>query len=194
MRKQLDSVQITDISLCLSVAQRSKCHRRYVGCVIRYIDGGMVTGRNGHPRNTAEDDRCLRSEIGVASNTGVEMGFCTHAEENALLFCDFSRMKGSEVFISDHPCPKCLKALMQCGASAVYYYGSLEELSLLMIKRLKPKVEFWSIDSSMKPDLGMWVTSETQRAFVLTVDEEERILESARRSAFAAKTANTSTS
>ncbi len=156
--------------LAFLTAGHSKCHRDQVGCAIYYRTGGTVTGRNGHPRRTADDGSCLRDELKVESGTHIETGFCTHAEQNALLFSDFSRLEGCRIYITRKPCGSCLKSLMQSGASDVYYVGSLGLEELNLIRRLDPASVFWSADEYTGPEITRW-RSETHLAFALTAEE-----------------------
>lgn len=114
----------------LWVAQRADCTRRQVGCVLVDQDHRVIgTGYNGAP---AGDEGCLSGgcprgqlgydEIAEFSNYDQGPGRCIsiHAEANALLYARTS-CKGAIAYITDPPCPTCLKLLRGAGVERIVH-------------------------------------------------------------------------
>ena len=114
------------LSFADKVAEKSKCQKRKVGCVIVGKDGRVVvTAYNGHPSKTTQDHICLRKN--VKSGTNTEIGSCCHSEINSLIFADFNRLEGSTMYLTHPPCKGCSPYLLQAKlANLVYYNDEIE--------------------------------------------------------------------
>lgn len=83
------------------VSKRSTCLRRHYGCVIVKDDIIIATGYCGNPRG--EDNCC---ETGVCKRAGAERyhGYencnSVHAEQNALIATERSKLIGSTVYLA----------------------------------------------------------------------------------------------
>jgi len=109
------------LSIAEGIAQKSKCQKRQVGAVI--VDGyGRVvaTGYNFHPRNTYKDHVCLRKDI--PSGEQMDVGYCCHAERNAITFANFNDMQGATLYLTHAPCGSCACMILQAGIGDLVYY------------------------------------------------------------------------
>jgi dCMP deaminase len=103
--------------MAMTLARRSTCSRRRVGCVItsscyRYVYG---VGYNGNASGMS--DKCDRPE--EQSNCG-----CLHAEENAVINCQIGRDVEKYVYTTVFPCVMCAKRLVNLGGVSRIFYKS----------------------------------------------------------------------
>lgn len=92
-------------------AQRSKCGRKQVGCVLASEDFSRFwTGYNGGPKGGI--NTCRRVETG---NCG-----CTHAEMNAVAKCGHDAVY---VFQTAWPCERCAVMLVNAGVKEAWFTG-----------------------------------------------------------------------
>lgn len=124
-------------------ALRSNCIKRGVGCVIVKDDRIISIGYNGTPKNTKNcyDGGCERcNDKTIKSGENLELCKCLHAEENALLFCDFFKMENAVMYITNFPCLTCSKKIIQSGIKKIYYmnsYNSNDSLEYLESSGIK---------------------------------------------------------
>jgi dCMP deaminase len=105
-------------------AQRTNCIKRGVGCVIVKDDRIISIGYNGTPKNTVNcyEGGCERcNDSSIPSGEKLDICKCLHAEENALLFCDFFKTENSVMYITHFPCLTCSKKIIQAGVKKIYY-------------------------------------------------------------------------
>ncbi|QEM41611.1 deoxycytidylate deaminase [Gordonia phage Boopy] len=113
-----------------AVAERSKCSRAKIGCVI--VDRGQVvisTGYNGPPPNYLGDRGGVSNgcrvwcERAKQSHTDDSYSTCpsNHAEANAIVRADWSRMSGSTAYVTGAVCLTCAKLLAAAGVSHVVH-------------------------------------------------------------------------
>lgn len=95
------------LRLAATLAQRSKCLRLQVGCVIASADGRHVfgVGYNGGAAGV-EEDECTGAE-GVCG--------CLHAEDNAVVNCGAPRIEQKVVLVTHLPCAACAKRIINLG-------------------------------------------------------------------------------
>lgn len=114
--------------LASAVATRADCTRRRVGCVVLDKDNRVAsTGYNasypGGPSCLA--GQCPRGQSTVAPGSQYEHGsgtcVATHAEANALLYADYSRLRGGTAYITTEPCDGCRKLLQAVPLSRVVW-------------------------------------------------------------------------
>ena len=130
----------TMMNIARTIAQRSTCARRQVGCVLTDVYGRVLSmGHNGVPRNWLH---CTEHPCaGVEHHSGVGLEICQaiHAEQNALLFCsDIAKIR--ICYVTTSPCPHCVKMLLNTEVRMVLYdemYGStpfhmLEDAGILI--------------------------------------------------------------
>ena len=109
------------LRMAREISRLGTCCRLKVGCILLRADGGLASGGfngalPGMPHCTPEtcgpDKRCLHT---------------SHAEENALGFCDGPV---SVAYVTDEPCLTCTRALVRRGVRRVVFarpYTSIAE-------------------------------------------------------------------
>lgn len=112
------SLELTLMEVARTWSLRSTCTRRSVGCVVASPEGHtLATGYNGSAPGAPHccDVGCL-----------VVDGHCvrtTHAEANAI--AQAARrgvvLDGATVYVTAHPCPRCLGLLIAAGVVRVVY-------------------------------------------------------------------------
>lgn len=118
MRKDWDSY-FMDIAYMVST--RSTCDRLNVGCVIVKDNQIISTGYNGSIHSEPHCD-----EVGHLYN---EQGRCVrtiHAEQNAILHADYTKLKGATAYITHESCEQCTKFLIQQGISRIVFAEAYE--------------------------------------------------------------------
>lgn len=111
--------------VAFAIAQRADCTRRQVGAVIvDHYDRIISTGRNGSPPGGPS---CLRGECprGLITyeelpkdssyDSGVGLCVAVHAEANAIIFGDPSRMRGGTMYVTEKPCVGCQRLIDGMG-------------------------------------------------------------------------------
>ena len=100
------------LRMAVELSRLGTCCRLKVGCVLLRPDGGIASGGyNGAlpgmahctPETCGEGQRCLHT---------------SHAEENALGFCDGLV---STAYVTDEPCLTCTRALVRRGVRRVVF-------------------------------------------------------------------------
>jgi dCMP deaminase len=109
------------LRMALELSRLGTCCRLKVGCILIRQDGGIASGGyNGAlpgmphctPETCSPNQRCLHT---------------SHAEENALGFCDGSIVTA---YVTDEPCLTCTRALIRRGANRVVFmrpYASISD-------------------------------------------------------------------
>ena len=133
------------MGLMNSVAIRSEDPHTKVGAVILDKKGRIVgTGYNSLPRGLSQEDFPLtRPE---------KYNHIIHAELNAILFSESSRLDGATLYVSFLPCCSCAKSIVQVGISKVVYGteyiskdgNSGQDIGLKMMQKAGIKVEQYS--------------------------------------------------
>lgn len=126
-----------------AVAARADCTRRRVGAVIVDTDRRIVgTGYNGGP---AGGKSCLAGECprgtksrdevepGSSYDTGAGACIALHAEQNALLYSDYTKRKGGAIYITCEPCEGCRRELSGSGLSFIYWRATDGEIVYVFI-------------------------------------------------------------
>jgi len=102
-------------------AKESKCQKRQIGAVIVAADGRCVNcSYNFHPRNTDLDHECLRKDI--ATGTQMDVGYCCHAEINAIIFTGWHDLQGATLYLTQAPCSACAPYIVQAGIAHLVYF------------------------------------------------------------------------
>lgn len=100
----------------LTVAERSTCSRRQVGCVITTKDYRRVLSIGYNGNASGLPNRCDKPEDTGACG-------CLHAEENACISCSESPYTPKILFTTVYPCKMCAKRIVQLGGVfRVFYY------------------------------------------------------------------------
>lgn len=120
------------LALAETTAMRAACSRRKVGAAIFDENHRVVSlGYNGAPSGMPDclSGACPRGSLDVvAADSDYDHpgtpGFCiaAHAEANALIYAG-TRSRGCTIFITDAPCPGCLKLLAAAGVARAVWPG-----------------------------------------------------------------------
>jgi dCMP deaminase len=107
--------------------------KRRVGCIVVKDRAIIATGYNGTPRGlpNCSDDGCPRCNGGTSCGERLDLCYCLHAEENALLeagrgissrvYIMVARVCGGELYCTSCPCLGCAKKIIQVGIKRVLY-------------------------------------------------------------------------
>jgi len=124
------------------IAQRSVCLRRKVGCLIVRNHQILCTGYNGPPAghpHPQELGGCERDIEGIKPGERLELCWCLHAEQNAILQAARNgvSIEGAEIYVTTFPCPICARMIANSGIRHVKVFGSYpgEERSRLVLER-----------------------------------------------------------
>lgn len=114
------------LAIAKTVSTRADCSRRQVGAVIVGSDHRIVsTGYNGGP---SKGPSCLAGECprarstvapGSSYDTGAGSCIAVHAEANAIIYADYSALRGSTMYVTDWPCDGCSRLINGAGISRV---------------------------------------------------------------------------
>lgn len=114
----------TWLDVAHTVARRSWCIRRQAGVAIVDKDNRIVaTGYNGPPAGLDKPFApciawCARATTGGQSNSYDDC-VSVHAEVNALIYADRSRIEGGTLYVTSVPCFSCAKAVANSGVARV---------------------------------------------------------------------------
>lgn len=128
------------MKLAKTVALRSPCLNRQVGCVLVNKDNHILsTGYNGVPSKIDHCIMCKRK----GSSEGENLYACqsVHAEQNALLQCPDIR-EIETCYVTLNPCEICLRMLANTTTKRIvfeslYSASSIKYVQLFWVKRLK---------------------------------------------------------
>ena len=112
---------VTMMDIARTIARRSTCARRQVGCVLTDAYGRVLSlGHNGVPRGHTHCTEHPCPGVGIASGGGLETCQAIHAEQNALLFCaDITKIRAC--YVTASPCAHCVKMLLNTECRIVIY-------------------------------------------------------------------------
>ena len=107
-----------------TIARRSRCSRAQVGAVIVSSDQRIsATGYNGPAANFTEPGDCVNWCPRAQGNTPLDNTYdacpAIHAEANALLYVDRSRVEGGTIYVTGACCMQCAKLVSNSGISRV---------------------------------------------------------------------------
>lgn len=109
------------MALASTIAERSTCRRRRVGCVLTDAWGRVLSmGHNGAPRGMSH---CLEHAcVGADQPSGQGLDLCQaiHAEQNAIMFCP-DVMKIQSCWVTTAPCVHCVKMLLNTTCQEVVF-------------------------------------------------------------------------
>jgi len=109
------------IRMALEISRLGTCCRLKVGCVLLRVDGGVASG--GYNGALPGMPHCTPDTCGP----GMRCLHTSHAEENALGFCDGVV---HTAYVTDEPCLTCTRALVRRGVRRVVFlrpYTSIAE-------------------------------------------------------------------
>ncbi len=130
------------IEIAKVVSSRSTCIRRRYGAVIVKDNVIISTGYNGSPRgyvNCIDRGTCKREDLKVPSGERYELCEAVHAEQNAIVNGEPSRMKDATIYIAGfeednsfaegHPCLLCDRMIKNAQIKNIIFLkknGSIE--------------------------------------------------------------------
>lgn len=109
------------LRMALEISRLGTCCRLKVGCILLRPDGGLASG--GFNGALPGMPHCTPDTCGP----GMRCLHTSHAEENALSFCDGTV---SVAYVTDEPCLVCTRALIRRGVRRVVFtrpYVSIAE-------------------------------------------------------------------
>lgn len=109
------------LRMASTLAERSTCRRRHVGCILTNQRGVILsTGYNGPP---AGDEHCIEYPCpgsDLPSGRGLDVCEAIHAEQNALLACP--RVYDVHTcYVTASPCMHCLKMLLNTPCQRIVF-------------------------------------------------------------------------
>jgi dCMP deaminase len=107
-----------------TVAQRSRCSRAQIGAVVVSKNQRISsTGYNGPAALLSVEGDCIywcaRAQGLAELNNTYDSCPSIHAESNALLYVDRSRVEGGTIYITDAACYQCAKLISNSGITRV---------------------------------------------------------------------------
>jgi dCMP deaminase len=143
------------------IAQRSVCIRRKVGSIIVRNHQILCTGYNGPPAghpHPVELGGCERDIEGIKSGERLELCYCLHAEQNALLQAARNgvSIEGAEIYVTNFPCPICARMIANAGIKRVCVFGRYpgEDRSRLMLERCGVEVYYPDVSGFKFPSVA----------------------------------------
>ena len=143
------------------IAQRSVCPRRKVGSLIVRNNQILCTGYNGPPAGHPHPEElggCEREREGVKSGDRLELCWCLHAEQNAMLQAARNgvSIEGATIYVTVFPCPICARMIANSGIKHVKVFGNYagEERSKLMFERTNIDVSWPDVSGFRYPQEG----------------------------------------
>lgn len=112
------------MTVATAVGRRSRCSRAQIGAVIVSSNGRIAaTGYNGPaaswPREQECAEWCMRARGEAPLDKSYDQCPAIHAELNALMYVDRSRVEGGTVYVNSSMCMNCAKAVSNSGLSRV---------------------------------------------------------------------------
>ncbi len=121
------------LDIALQISKRATCLRRNYGAVIVNNDEIIATGYCGSPRglpNCIDLGICPREKAGLPPGKGYDQCRSVHAEANAIISAERSRMLGGKIYIAGYdvknhnlvearPCSMCKKMIINAGINEV---------------------------------------------------------------------------
>jgi len=112
------------MSVADSIAKRSRCSRAQIGAVVVSKSQRISsTGYNGPAATLAVEGDCIewcpRAQGVVPLTNTYDSCPSIHAEANALLYVDRSRVEGGTIYITDAACYQCAKLISNAGIRRV---------------------------------------------------------------------------
>jgi dCMP deaminase len=114
----------TWLDVAFTIAKRSRCSRAQVGAVIVSKDQRISSsGYNGPSANLSLSGDCIEWCPRAQGTTPLDNTYDScpsiHAEANALLYVDRSRVEGGTIYVTGAPCMQCAKLISNSGIARV---------------------------------------------------------------------------
>ena len=109
------------MGVALLAAARSKDARKRNGACIASADNKILgVGYNGLPRGCDDEDPAYWADID-SDPLQSRHSYIVHAEVNAILNCVVLPLKGSTIYATQFPCPRCVQSIIQVGIERVVF-------------------------------------------------------------------------
>ncbi|XP_023173103.2 probable deoxycytidylate deaminase [Drosophila hydei] len=121
--KRTDYLQWDDYFMATAIlsSKRSKDPSTQVGaCVVDNHNRIVAIGYNGFPRNCSDDEFPWSKGPDKKSLENKNM-YVVHAEANAILNSNGTRLDGTRLYTTLFPCNECTKLIIQSGIREIYY-------------------------------------------------------------------------
>jgi dCMP deaminase len=107
-----------------AISQRSRCSRAQIGAVVVSKEQRISsTGYNGAASLFPTEEECMswcpRAQGLTTLDNTYDSCPSIHAEANALLYVDRSRVEGGTIYITDAACYQCAKLISNSGITRV---------------------------------------------------------------------------
>jgi dCMP deaminase len=107
-----------------AISRRSRCSRAQIGAVVVSKDQRISsTGYNGPASLFPTEEECMswcpRAQGLTTLDNTYDSCPSIHAEANALLYVDRSRVEGGTIYITDAACYQCAKLISNSGITRV---------------------------------------------------------------------------
>ena len=107
-----------------AIASKSRCSRAQIGAVVVSKDQRISsTGYNGPAATFPAEGECMNWCARAQGKTALDSTYDScpsiHAEANALLYVDRSRIEGGTIYIVSPPCMQCAKLISNSGIARV---------------------------------------------------------------------------
>lgn len=114
----------TWMTVAKTVGLRSRCSRAQIGAVIVSSNGRIAaTGYNGPAASWPREDECAEWCMRARGEAPLDKSYdkcpAIHAELNALMYVDRSRVEGGTVYVNSSMCMNCAKAVSNSGLRRV---------------------------------------------------------------------------
>lgn len=112
------------LDVARTISKRSRCSRALMGSVIISKDQRIAaTGYNGPAATLPQEGECInwcpRAQGIAPLDNMYDACPSIHAEANALLYVDRSRIEGGTIYIVSPPCMQCAKLISNSGIARV---------------------------------------------------------------------------
>jgi dCMP deaminase len=112
------------MGVAMLIGRRSRCSRAQIGAVIVSLNGRIAsTGYNGPAASWPESTDCIDWCKRARGETPLDKSYdgcpAIHAEMNALMYVDRSRVEGGTLYVNSSMCMNCAKAVSNSGLNKV---------------------------------------------------------------------------
>ena len=116
----------TWMTMADTIGARSKCCRAQVGCVIvSEAQEVLGSGYNGPPGTFSADGPCSNWCPRGRGEGGIDGAYTncpsSHAENNCIVRCDYTRIKGATAYVSRACCFTCAKMLASASVARIVH-------------------------------------------------------------------------
>lgn len=141
------------LNIALEISRRATCLRRCFGAVIVNNDEIISTGYCGAPRgmpNCTDLGVCPREEAGIPSGERYELCRSVHAEMNAIISAERSRILNGTMYIAGrntkdgilaeaYPCKMCRRAIINAGIKEVVIRTAEKKIKKILVEEIIKK-------------------------------------------------------